>query len=462
MSEKANEKSILFKSLELINPRNLVYLSDSFLDLLRSKLWLKILVAMFLGVLTGFFLGPSMGWVNENTSETIGAWIALPGYFFLAVIQMIIIPLVFSSVVRGLASNENVEQLRKTGLWLVIYLLFTTSLAVTIGVLVGEVVQPGNYIDAEYKRQMQEDLKVSKIEKNASSMDADFDLKTIPENLVKILPTNPLRSMTNAEMLQVVIFAIAFGLALISMPKKNAEPMMEFLSSLEEICMTIVRWIMLIVPIAVFGLIAQATLKTGIEVLQSLGVYILTVLFAFVLLLIMYLVIVTVLGQRNPFKFLRQISNPMLVAFSTNSSAATMPVSIQTAEEELKVRSSTARFIIPIGATINMDASALYQGLATIFIAQLYGIDLSIGAQVAIVLTAVGASIGTPATPGVGIIILSSVLVSVGIPVEGLTLLIGIDRILELFRSSLNVAGDLVATVVMDRFLKTKISLQQA
>jgi Na+/H+-dicarboxylate symporter len=143
----------------------------------------------------------------------------------------------------------------------------------------------------------------------------------------------------------------------------------------------------------------------------------------------------------------------MLVAFSTNSSAATMPVSISTAEEKLGVRSSIARFIIPIGATINMDASALYQGLATIFIAQLYAIDLSIGAQIAIVLTAVGASIGTPATPGVGIIILSSVLISVGIPVEGLTLLIGIDRILELFRSSLNVTGDLVATAVMDRFL---------
>lgn len=407
---------------------------------------------MFLGVLTGFFLGPSMGLLDEDASETIGAWIALPGYFFLAVIQMIIIPLVFSSVVRGLASNENVEQLRKTGLWLVVYLLFTTSLAVTIGVLVGEFVEPGNFIDAEYKRQMQEDLKTKPLEENAD-MGSKLDLKTIPENLVNILPTNPLQSMTNAEMLQVVIFAIAFGLALISMPKKNAEPMMEFLSSLEEICMTIVRWVMLMVPVAVFGLIAQATLKTGIEVLQSLGVYVLTVMFAFLLLLIVYLVIVTLLGKRNPFRFLRKISDPMLVAFSTNSSAATMPVSIQTAEEKLGVRSSTARFIIPIGATINMDASALYQGLATIFIAQLYGIDFSIAAQVAIVLTAVGASIGTPATPGVGIIILSSVLVSVGIPVEGLTLLIGIDRILELFRSSLNVAGDLVASTVMDRFL---------
>jgi len=450
----SNQDSILFRSLEFINPRNLVYLSEGFLELVRSRLWLKILLAMALGVLTGFLLGPSLGWLDEDTSEIIGAWIALPGYFFLAVIQMIIIPLVFSSVVRGLASNENMEQLRKTGLWLVIYLLFTTSLAVCIGVMVGQFVQPGNFIDPDYKRQMQEELKISELGKKTTAPDAHFDLKTIPENLVNILPTNPLQSMTNAEMLQVVIFAIAFGLALISMPRKNAEPMMDFLSSLEEICMTIVRWIMLIVPLAVFGLIAQATLKTGIEVLQSLGVYVLTVMFAFLILLVMYLIIVTILGKRNPIQFLRHIRDPMLVAFSTNSSAATMPVSIQTAEEKLHVRPSTARFIIPIGATINMDASALYQGLATIFIAQLYGIDLSIGAQVAIVLTAVGASIGTPATPGVGIIILSSVLVSVGIPVEGLTLLIGIDRILELFRSSLNVAGDLVATTVMDRFLK--------
>jgi len=215
--------------------------------------------------------------------------------------------------------------------------------------------------------------------------------------------------------------------------------------------MTIVRWAMLMVPIAVLGLIAKVTLQTGVEVLQSLGFYVATVLIGFLLLLIFYLLIVTVLGRRNPLTFLGKIREPMIMAFSTNSSAATMPVSIQTAEEKLNIQPSIARFIIPIGATVNMDASALYQGLATIFIAQMYGIDLPIATLVVIVLTAVGASIGTPATPGVGIIILSSVLVSVGIPLEGLTLLIGIDRILELFRAALNVTGDLVASTVLDR-----------
>jgi Na+/H+-dicarboxylate symporter len=257
--------------------------------------------------------------------------------------------------------------------------------------------------------------------------------------------------MTNSEMLQIVIFAFAFGLALISMPVKTAKPMLDFLASLEEVCMTIVRWAMLMVPIAVLGLIAKVTLQTGVEVLQSLGFYVATVLIGFLLLLIFYLLVVTVLGRRNPLTFLGKIREPMIMAFSTNSSAATMPVSIQTAEEKLNIQPSIARFIIPIGATVNMDASALYQGLATIFIAQMYGIDLPIATLVVIVLTAVGASIGTPATPGVGIIILSSVLVSVGIPLEGLTLLIGIDRILELFRAALNVTGDLVASTVLDR-----------
>jgi Na+/H+-dicarboxylate symporter len=446
MSEQnQNERNNFFSSLEFVNPKSWAQLADQLKGLIRSKLWLQIIIAMLLGIGVGVLLGPTVGLIPADTAKVIGEWIALPGYFFLALIQMIIVPLVFSSVIRGIASNEDVEQLRKTGLRLVIYFLMTTTVAVTLGIVVGLVIQPGTYVDISAQPDMEAEIPTD------AEISEGLSIEQIPEQIVGLLPNNPLSAMTNSEMLQIVIFAFAFGLALISMPVKTAKPMLDFLASLEEVCMTIVRWAMLMVPIAVLGLIAKVTLQTGVEVLQSLGFYVATVLIGFLLLLIFYLLVVTVLGRRNPLTFLGKIREPMIMAFSTNSSAATMPVSIQTAEEKLNIQPSIARFIIPIGATVNMDASALYQGLATIFIAQMYGIDLPIATLVVIVLTAVGASIGTPATPGVGIIILSSVLVSVGIPLEGLTLLIGIDRILELFRAALNVTGDLVASTVLDR-----------
>ncbi len=451
------DKRPFFQSLEQIHPRSLLHLADQLQELIKSRLWLQILIAMGLGIGVGVLLGPTVGLLPADTAGIIGEWIALPGYFFLGIIQMIIVPLVFSSVVRGIAANENVEQLQKTGFRLAIYFLLTTTVAVFIGVSVGQLVQPGSYVDASIRESLQADAEALP---DTVSVQEGFSIEQFPQNLVNLLPNNPLSAMSNSEMLQVVIFALAFGLALISMPARTAKPMLDFLGSLEEVCMTIVRWVMLMVPLAVFGLIAKVTLQTGLEVLQSLGIYVLTVLAGFVVLLLFYLFIAWALGRRNPLTFLRKIRQPMLMAFSTNSSAATLPVTIQTAEQQLGIRSSTARFIIPIGATVNMDASALYQGLATIFIAQLYGIDLSIASQLAIVTTAVGASIGTPATPGVGIIILSSVLVSVGIPLEGLTLLIGIDRILELFRSSLNVTGDLVAATVMDRGIQPEAELR--
>lgn len=446
MSEQnQNERNNFFSSLEFVNPKSWAQLADQLKGLIRSKLWLQIIIAMLLGIGVGVLLGPTVGLIPADTAKVIGEWIALPGYFFLALIQMIIVPLVFSSVIRGIASNEDVEQLRKTGLRLVIYFLMTTTVAVTLGIVVGLVIQPGTHVDISAQPDMEAEIPTD------AEINEGLSIEQIPEQIVGLLPNNPLSAMTNSEMLQIVIFAFAFGLALISMPVKTAKPMLDFLASLEEVCMTIVRWAMLMVPIAVLGLIAKVTLQTGVEVLQSLGFYVATVLIGFLLLLIFYLLVVTVLGRRNPLTFLGKIREPMIMAFSTNSSAATMPVSIQTAEEKLNIQPSIARFIIPIGATVNMDASALYQGLATIFIAQMYGIDLPIATLVVIVLTAVGASIGTPATPGVGIIILSSVLVSVGIPLEGLTLLIGIDRILELFRAALNVTGDLVASTVLDR-----------
>lgn len=436
--------------LEVLHPRSLLRLADSLQALLRSKLWLQIIVGMMCGIGVGVLLGPEVDLLSRTTAKVIGEWVALPGHLFLAVIQMIVVPLVFASVVRGIASNENIEQLRSTGIRLVIYFLATTSIAVVIGIGTGLLVRPGERVDANVTGEMRVAADVGE---NIVTDDDALSWETIPGSLVDILPANPLTALSNAEMLQIVLFALIFGLALVAMPPKSGKPMLDFLGSLEGICMTIVRWVMVLAPVAVFGLIAKVTMGTGWGILISLGFYVATVLAGFVVLLLFYLILVTVLARRRPLAFLGQIKEAMLMAFSTNSSAATMPISLRVAEQNVGIRPSTARFIIPIGATVNMDASALYQGLATLFVAQLYGIDLPLSALLVLLVTVVGASIGTPATPGVGIIILSSVLRSAGIPLEGLTLIIGIDRILELFRASLNVTGDLVCCAVMDRWV---------
>jgi len=213
---------------------------------------------------------------------------------------------------------------------------------------------------------------------------------------------------------------------------------------------------MLLAPLAVFGLLAQITTKIGLEVLFGMGIYVGTVLLGLFILLCLYLLIVLVISRRSPWKFLSAVRDVQLLAFSTSSSAAVMPVSIKTAEEKLGVRSSISQFLIPLGATINMDGTALYQGVATIFLAQVFGVDLGVSGLLLVIVTAVGASIGSPGTPGVGIVILATVLDSVGIPLSGIALIIGVDRILDMSRTAVNVTGDLTACTVMDRWVGGK------
>lgn len=222
--------------------------------------------------------------------------------------------------------------------------------------------------------------------------------------------------------------------------------------------MTVVRWAMLLAPIAVFGLILQLTAKLGIDALLGMAVYVLTVLLGLLLLLALYLLIILIVAKRHPLTFLNDIKEVLLLAFSTSSSAAVMPLSIKVAEEKLGVRPSISQFVIPLGATINMNGTALYQGVAAMFLAQVFGIDIGLGGMVLIVITAVGASIGSPATPGVGIVILAMVLDSVGIPAAGIALIMGVDRILDMCRTAINVSGDLVTAKLMDSWVGSSLS----
>jgi Na+/H+-dicarboxylate symporter len=423
------------------------YLNKHLTRLVNGRLWLKVLIGMGLGIIVGVLLGPTTGLVDTGTSTTVGNWLALPGQLFLTLIQMIVMPLIFASVVRGLSASESFEQLKKMGLGVVFYFLATTTLAIIIGLTVAKVINPGMYVDASsMKAAAQSSIQVP-------AQATAPNLAELPEKLVTLLPTNPLTSMVEGQMLQVVLFAMVMGVALVMMNKSQSKPLLDLMASLQEVCMTVVGWAMRLAPIAVFGLMAQLSAKIGLNALIGMGIYVITVLLGLFILFCFYLLLVYLVIRESPLQFMRDIRDVILLAFSTSSSAAVMPLSIKTAEEKLKVHPSVSQFVIPLGATINMNGTALYQGVATIFLAQVFGIDLGMGALVLVVVTAVGASIGSPGTPGVGIVILAMVLETAGIPTAGIVLIMGVDRILDMSRTAVNVTGDLVVSKIVNRWM---------
>ncbi|MFN3231316.1 MAG: dicarboxylate/amino acid:cation symporter [Alphaproteobacteria bacterium] len=443
-SSSTSSRDQAFRS---IYPYSLKNLSGSLSALVKGRLWLQVMVGMVFGLATGVALGPSVGWVDPETSSLVTNWLAFPGQLFLALIQMIVIPLVVASIVRGLSASENIDQLRQMGSVVVLYFVLTTAVAIVIGLWLALMIEPGSYVlGAELQASFEID--------NAAAGDpARPSLRALPEQLITLLPSNPLTSMVESNMLQVVMFSAVVGAALVIMSPTQSKPLLELLGSIQEVCMTVVRWAMMLAPLAVFGLLAQLTAKIGLDALLGMGVYVGVVVLGLLMLLLLYLLLVFIAARISPLKFLRETREVLLLAFSTSSSAAVMPLSIKTAEEKLGVRPSVSQFVIPVGATLNMNGTALYQGVATIFIAQVFGIDIGFGGLLLVVITAVGASIGSPATPGVGIVILSMVLSTVGIPPAGIALIMGVDRILDMSRTAINVAGDIVACVLMDRWV---------
>ena len=324
-----------------------------------------------------------------------------------------------------------------------------------MGTLLAVVFKPGDYLHQQAVQEHQ-----NMVDSESSNRALSFGFSDVPDMISELLPENPLASMVSGEMLSIVIFTIIIGIAVLSLPDKLFQPVRLLLTAIQEICMVVVRWAMLLVPIAVFGLMAQLTSSVGLNSLTGLSYYILIVLLGLFLLVIVYLLLVQTLGRYSPIQFLRKIKDAQLLAFSTTSSAAVMPLSLKTAEEDLNVEKSISNFIIPIGATINMDGTALYQTMTTLFIAQAYGLEMSILNIIVVVVTIVAASIGTPAIPGGGVVILASVLGSAGIPAEGVIIIIGVERLLGMFRTAVNVTGDLTACLVFNR-LYDKINLSK-
>jgi Na+/H+-dicarboxylate symporter len=415
-------------------------------QLVEGKLWLKVIIALFLGVGAGILLSPGMGWVPVKVSQSLGNWLALPGKLFLRLVQMIMIPLIFASIIRGIASNDK-EQLRKMGLGVAVYFVLTTAISITIGTVITLLIRPGDIMHTLSSGEHSETLANTSVENRSAP-----GWSEIPDTISELLPVNPIASMVTGEMLPIVIFTIIIGIAITALSKTSQHPIMTLLSAVQEICMTIVGWAMKLVPLAVFGLMVQLSSSIGLSSLTGIGLYFAVVLLGLFLLLCIYLLIVRLFGKTNPFDFLKKIRDVQLLAFSTTSSAAVMPLSLKTAEDKLKISPSVSNFIIPVGATVNMDGTAIYQCITTLFIAQAYGLEMSLVNIILIMITIVAASIGTPAIPGGGVVILASVLQGAGIPTEGVVIIIGVERILGMFRTAINVTGDLTACIVFDKW----------
>jgi proton glutamate symport protein len=416
--------------------------------LFRSQLWAQILLALVLGIAVGSWISPEGGQaLAAETAYSVAEWLKLPGTVFLNLIQMVVIPLVISSIMLGVGGSGDNTTLKDVGLRIAPYFVVTTTIAVTMGITLALLLKPGLYVDVSAF-----DLSSVAV---TSSMSEPLNT-SIPERISQLIPTNLTQAQMDQSMLQLVIYSIIMGLALTSVSASRASVLRQVVEGIQEVSMKVVNWTMLLAPYAVFGLIADISIRVGVDVLLGMSAYVGTVLLGLFLLFMFYMLIVGLIVRKNVWQFMKAIRPAQLLAFSTSSSAAVMPLSLQTATNELGVDEATARFVIPLGATVNMDGTAIYQVIAAVFLAQVFAIDISMNEIILLAVTTVGASIGSPSTPGVGIVILATVLTSVGIPAEGIALILGVDRILDMCRTSVNVTGDLVAATVMQKWLGSK------
>jgi Na+/H+-dicarboxylate symporter len=411
-------------------------------SLIRNRLWLQVIVGLILGIIAGAILGPDLGWISHEKAILIGNWLALPGKLFLSLIGMVVSILVLVSIIIGLSRSSSGEQLKSVGLKLTLFVVITTALAAGLGIGLGLAIEPGSYV------KIQSDDNNSKTPKTFPVKKEPIQYN-IPEMIAGLIPQKPLASLAEGEMLGIVIFSILLGIACTTASREKVKPFLDLMESILEISMTVVKWAMFLAPWAVFGLMAQLVSNVGFDTIIGMGVYVLTVVLGLLLLLISYFAIVVVIGKQNPITFASKIAEAQLLAFSTSSSAAVMPLSIKTAVEKLKVPENIASLVIPLGATVNMAGTALYQAVAIIFLAQMANIQLSVGDLSLIVVTLVASSIGSPGTPGVGLVILGNIAGDFGIPTEGLVLILGVDRILDMSRTAVNLTGDLTACVLL-------------
>ncbi|MCW7496320.1 dicarboxylate/amino acid:cation symporter [Leptospira levettii] len=415
------------------------------MSLPKIPFWKQILISLVLGLSLGISLNPESGIVSKESINPYLPWLKLPGDLFLNLLQMIMIPLVIVSIALGVSSLKNLKDLWNLGSKTLIYFIFTTIISVSIGITLTLVSKPGYQIQNKIQNQTTTDSIAINVSKDKQ--------ESIPEIITNIIPKNIINVWSKQQMLSIVFLGMMLGIFFLT-SKESGTALKAFCHSLESFCLWVVSLAMKLAPLAVLGLMSYAMVQIGFSLVLGLITYILTVLVGLVLILIFYALMVFVFTKKKPIHFFDSIREIPILGFSTSSSSSVLPYSLKVAKEKLKLKETVADFVLPLGATINMDGTALYQAVATVFLSQVYQIELSSIDLFLLVGTVTAASIGTAATPGVGLVILSSILYTFHIPIEGITILFGVDRFLDMCRTSVNLTGDLSCAYIMDHIWK--------
>lgn len=392
------------------------------------NLSVKIFIALVASVILGLIAGP-------EGLPFIKWWIAPVGTIFINLIKMMIVPVVFTSLVVGMTSLGDTHTLGRIGIKTVGIYLFTTAIAIVIGFAVALIGQPGTSM--------------------VLTGDATVTVKEAPSIMqvfVNMVPTNPVESMAKAQILPVIVFALFVGVGILQVGGEKSQVLIKFFDAAAEVCYKVIAMIMAVSPIGVFALLLPVVAAHGPKVLLPLISVVFCMAFGSIVHVVgVYSLLAKFGGKTSPMDFFAGMSEAMMISFTTCSSAGTLPVNMKNLQEKLGVSREVTSFVLPLGATINMDGTALYMGVCSLFIANVFGVDLSFGQMVMIVFTGTLASIGTAGVPGAGLIMLAMVLQSVGLPIEGLALVAGIDRILDMFRTCLNVTGDGAVALLIDK-----------
>lgn len=397
---------------------------------LTSKIFIALICGMILGIVMHYFV--PKGHIKDDI--IIDGIFYLLGQMFIRAMQMLVVPLVFFSIADGCRNMGDTKTLGKVGIRIVLFYLLTTALAIIIALSLASIINPGKGMNME-------------LGSNEFNMDAG-EKTSMKDTLLNMIPTNPIEALAKGDMLQIIIFAVIVGLLIAGM-EDRMETLGNIITEMNELMMSMTMAVMKLAPIGVFFLIARTFSNLGYDVILSMLSYMISVILGLAFqLLIVYMLLLTIFVRVNPFAFLKKYFPVMTFAFSTASSNATVPLNIQTLED-IGVDKKISSFTIPLGATINMDGTAIMQGVAVVFIANAYGIDLTLNDYLTVILTATIASVGTAGIPSVGLVTLSMVLSSVGLPVEGIAMIMGIDRILDMARTAINTTGDASGTIIV-------------
>jgi len=410
------------------------------MKLLKLQLYTKVLIGLLVGVIFGVLAN------QWGFSAFVFSYIKPIGSAFIKLISMVVVPLVFASLLVGTASLNDIRKLGRIGAKTVAYYLCTTIIAISIGLLLANTLKPGEGLSQEKRRQLTESVS----EKEGAQIETALKKPTVTDILLNIIPTNPVKAFVEGKMLQIIFLALMAGICLGLIPSERSRPVINFFEGINELIIQMVHIIMKLAPYGVFVLISAVVADFGLGILLVLLKYSLIVIVGLILhVTIVYSSAIKIFSKHKIRTFFKGIRPAQLIAFSSASSSATLPVTMECTEENLGVPGQIASFVLPLGATINMDGTALYQGVSAVFIAQFYGMGLTVPQQLTIVFTAVLASIGTAGAPMAGVITLAIVLKSIGVPLEGIALIMGVERILDMCRTVVNVTGDASCAVVV-------------